>query len=104
MLAIVPSLFFLLFFKQNPLPVTQCILEYIIPERGLNEYKKQNMSNNSLLIHTINIFKSDRICPPIEIAHLSPNELHIFIMNAILSLLDLLLLLLLYHTYEAMSD
>ena len=38
-LAIVPKSVFLLFFKQNkqnPLPVTQCILEYLIPERGLN--------------------------------------------------------------------
>ena len=26
---------FFLFLKQNPLPVTQCILEYLIPERGL---------------------------------------------------------------------
>ena len=34
-LAIVPNMFFLLFFKQNPLPVTQYILEYLIPERGL---------------------------------------------------------------------
>ena len=39
----------------------------------LNEYKKTKyMSNNSLLFNTINIFKSDRICPPIKIAHLSP--------------------------------
>ena len=30
---------FLLFFKQNPLPVTQCILEYLIQERGLRGLK-----------------------------------------------------------------
>ena len=30
------------------------------------------MSNNLLLINTKNIFKSDRICTPIEIVHLSP--------------------------------
>ena len=34
-LAIVPKYIFLFFFKQNPLPVTQCILGYLIPERGL---------------------------------------------------------------------
>ena len=34
-LAIVPKYVFLLFFQQNPLPVTQCILDYLIPERGL---------------------------------------------------------------------
>ena len=34
-LAIVPKYVFLLFFKQYLLPVTQCIMEYPIPERGL---------------------------------------------------------------------
>ena len=46
---------------------------YLLWKIYLNENKKQNMSNNSLLdlINTIHIFKSERICPSIEIAHLS---------------------------------
>ena len=38
---------FFAFFKQNPLPVTQCILEYLIPERGLKTYVNKSTLDNS---------------------------------------------------------